>query len=101
MAIPKSPKVTVLDSGPESGFDRYTVVIQGGDWSQFGGQVFAMSELPDVPTGFNQYAGDLDDLHALREALHSDDGSQGRKLRWGEVPPDVKKAIQYRVEHAD
>jgi len=72
-------KIEVYDD-PKT-FDRYTVAIDD--------YVFAMSENPLSPLGFNQFAGTKNMLPNWKI---------GKKVSLKKLPKDVKEAILQRVK---
>jgi hypothetical protein len=76
-------KIEVFDSGANSGFDRYTVVLDGE-------YVFGMSSNPLWVGGFNQFVGQLSEGRLKRKNF-------GRKVPYADVPADVKEAIRRRI----
>ncbi|MHA2067248.1 MAG: hypothetical protein ACXABY_23005 [Candidatus Thorarchaeota archaeon] len=59
--------------------DRYTV--------QIGSSVYGMSKNPHSPRGFNQYAGEIQDLH----------GKFGKRVPWTMLPVAVVRAVLERL----
>lgn len=82
-------EVRVFDDGGKS-IDRYTVVID----SDF---VYGMSE-NNGPSGFDQYAGQLDDLRFLRSIYPSGDAKEGFKpISFKRLPETVQEMIRERI----
>lgn len=74
------------DSGPDSGFDRYTVVYTGKRDRSY--HYVGMSEHPFWPGGFGQHGegknGPID-----RPTY----GHLGKRVSFGELPPDCQKLV--------
>ena len=72
----------VYDNGGET-WDRYTVVYEDGD-------VLGLSEDPDSPQGFSQYAGNIN-TDGITEGPHL-----GALLPWDTIPENIRAHIIMR-----
>jgi hypothetical protein len=79
--MPDVLRIKVYDNGGRS-FDQYTVVYIYGDGAY---DMRGMSENPNHPQGFNQYAGEG---HCFR--YHR---GLGKPVDWRNLNPQVKEAI--------
>lgn len=82
-----APVLACYDSGPNKGFDRYTVLYGAPLWTPDCGHEIPyvrMSEHPFHPQGFGQHG----------EMRSCDRSRLGKKIKFLDLPPDCQKLVE-------
>ena len=77
--------ITVYDSGPDEGADRYTVVMHGEDWEASANPGFlpmlGFSGFPEHPQGFSQWTEGQEGPHL------------GKRIKFSDLSPDLQQHL--------